>query len=45
MKNKDAPVPWKRRNKFLVAVPWISLTSNPWHSPRSPAPTGTESEY
>jgi hypothetical protein len=45
MKNKDAPLPWKRKNKFPVAVPWISPSSNPWHFPRSLAPTRTESEF
>jgi hypothetical protein len=25
--------------------PWISLTSNPWHFPRSPTPNRTESEF
>jgi hypothetical protein len=44
LKKKDAPLPWKRKNKFPVAVPWISPTSNPWRFPRSLAPNRTESE-
>ncbi len=45
MNHKDSSLPRKRKNKFPVAVPWISPMSNPWRFPRSPAPTRTELEY
>ncbi len=38
-------VPWKRKNKFLVVVPWIYPMSNPWHFPRSPVPNRMESVW
>ncbi len=44
MKMKDAQLPRMRKNKFPVAVPWISPLSNSWHFPRSPAPNRTEAE-
>ncbi len=44
MKIEDTPLPRKRKNKFPVAVPWISPLSNPWHFPRWPPPNRTLSE-
>ncbi len=42
-KAEIALFPWKRRSKFPVVVPWISLLSNSWHFPRSPSRHWTES--
>ena len=40
-----APIPRKKRNKFPDAVPWIFLTLNSWHFPRSTAPNRMELEF
>ncbi len=45
MKLGIAPVPWMKRNKFPVAVPWILPFVNSWHFHRLLAPNRTESEW
>ncbi len=42
MKLEIPQVPWRRKNKFPVAVPWISPKLNSWYFPRSPPPIETE---
>ncbi len=44
MKYKDSPVPWKRKNKFPVSMPWIFPMSSPWRFPRLTPPNRTEPE-